>query len=130
VRLPQVRRHGRQAPVAFGDLHDVAKICDGYSGPGEPVDAYTLFGELQERLTTPLSRVSAGQSWAPGLSSVNVDWYTPEPERARAEIDALVERMAEGFRRLEAMPPDGEAGEGGEPGESAAATGPDGSPTP
>jgi hypothetical protein len=95
-----------QKRAAFGDLRTVAQACEDASDPGQPVDAYTLYGELVERLAAPLSRVSAGQSWAPGLGTANVDWYTPAPERARAELAALVARLAEGFRRLQAMPLD------------------------
>jgi hypothetical protein len=92
-----------QRRAAFGnELFEAAQTFDETSW--ERGSAVGAFEALYERLTAPVDRVG----WeVDGLmtSSVGANFYSPEPQRVRDEFAELLARLADGFRRLEAMPP-------------------------
>jgi hypothetical protein len=89
--------------AAFGDLGEAARAFREAYGERDRED-WAAFEALVERLTAPVDRVG----WeVDGMmtSSAGTYFFSPEPQRVRDEFTELLARLAEGLRRLEAMPP-------------------------
>jgi hypothetical protein len=88
----------------FGNLSPLlgAWRADG-SAEAEQVDQYRLFELLLARLSVPVEPGSEIPIQS-ALQSGRYGYFTTRPDDARAEISALLGRLAKGFQRLVAEP--------------------------
>jgi hypothetical protein len=93
-----------QQRAAFGDLYEAARAFDRtYQADGQAEWAAFRALLFEGRLTAPVHGVDL-EEFLP--SAYSTYYFSPAPDRVLDELASFLARLAAGFRRLAATPPD------------------------